>query len=346
MSTDSLAHERRKEEAVRWFGRLSLSNATLADQAEFERWCAEHPENRDTYTRARQLWQDLGDLNALPAARPMLAEAERLHSEILLSSRSAQSNGKRFKKSRYYALAASFAVAVVGAFFYFSMPDRYKTGTGEIRSITLPDASRVTLGARSQVALEFDETHRRLILKEGEAFFEVRRDPTRPFTVEAGNARISVLGTQFDVRHGLGRVEVAVVEGMVAVGRARENPASHEHSNEIVLAAGQQLTTGNALAPAKPRTTNPLAPPGSWRSGRLSYDGAPLAEVIADVNRYYAPGVSLEGSAQSAAGLVVTTAFKIDQIDPMMHSLTQALPLSASRDPDGHFILTPKVPSP
>src|SRR5262249_28159705 len=87
------------------------------------------------------------------------------------------------------------------------------TGAGETQRLALADGSQVTLNTRTAVEDVSTANARGVRLKHGEAFFDVARDPARPFTVDAGPARIRVLGTHFNVRLlDSGAVAVAVEE--------------------------------------------------------------------------------------------------------------------------------------
>lgn len=344
MTVSDLARERRKEEAVQWFGRLHLATPSAAERDSFERWCAEHPANRETYERTQDIWQDLKELTELPEADALLEETARI---------AAEPRAVKHRPFKYFAaagLAAGIVLAVTLLFVYRGTGTQYTTQTGEIRTLNLPDGSRVTLGAHSRLKLEFNEAERRLHLAGGEAFFEVRKDRARPFIVDAGNARVQVLGTKFNVHRGADEVNVAVLEGTVEVtaeNSAENNQAAGSRGDnaptKYVLNEGQQLTAGASVASVHPRPTSDIAPPGAWRNGRFIYESARLSDVIADVNRYYPPGVKL--ASQDLAGLKVTTAFNVDQIDLMIDSLTRALPLVVQREADGHVVLKPE-PSP
>lgn len=108
----------------------------------------------------------------------------------------------------------------------------------------------------------------------GEAFFVVRHDAARPFTVTAGEATITDLGTRFDVTRAEGLVIVGVAEGSVAVESKGDQRAE--------LVAGQ----GGEVSGAGIRQFE--VAPGSvagWTEGRLRYEDAPVEQVMADVRR-------------------------------------------------------------
>lgn len=318
--------------AIDWFGRMRLNTPSAFDVAAFERWRSARPEHAAAFDRAEQVWQELGDLQTLPESREFFDEVAQL----------VKPRPRFYQRHRVsLALAAGIAAVALVLVPQLFGGRQYETQTAEVRALNLPDGSRVTLGAQSRIELSFTDTERRLRLEGGEAFFEVHKDPKRPFIVDAGAARIRVLGTKFDVHRGREQIDVAVLEGLVEVlpaPAARPRIRSEAAEAPIhVLKAGQQLSIGADQPNVVPRPTSLNTPPGSWRTGRLSYDSARLIEVIADANRYYPAGVSL--ASAELADFKVTTAFSVDQIDPLINSLTQALPLTARRDASGHVTL-------
>ncbi|MBL8264966.1 MAG: FecR domain-containing protein [Steroidobacter sp.] len=84
----------------------------------------------------------------------------------------------------------------------------------------MEDGSQLTLGGASTVLADLSETKRTVQLTSGEALFDVAHDPSRPFVVIAGDARITAIGTAFSVRHTGSRIHVAVASGIVAVTTA------------------------------------------------------------------------------------------------------------------------------
>jgi len=194
------------------------------------------------------------------------------------------------------ALAASLALAIgLGMFTVAPAGPPVVTAIAETRVLQLADGSRVTLGPASRIATRIDADTRNVTLLAGEAFFEVAHDRSRPFHVEAGDARIEVVGTKFDVSRSGGRVHVSVLEGVVKV---REAAPLFATASVQTLTAGKGIET--AEAPASLFSAAPPAPiaaehvpAGEWRSGRRTYIDARLGDVVADLNRYYAPGVTL-----------------------------------------------------
>ena len=126
-----------------------------------------------------------------------------------------------------YPLMSVVFVALVGAFLFNSVNlnedaqkpllVEHKTRIGEFRTVTLSDFSRVTLNTNSRISVAYNEQSeiRRIHLLQGEAFFDVAKDPLRPFVVNVNGKEIRVVGTAFNVKSNSGYLEVLVKEGIV-----------------------------------------------------------------------------------------------------------------------------------
>src|SRR5690606_6140981 len=100
----------------------------------------------------------------------------------------------------------------------------FRTVVGQQEAVTLPDGSTVTLNTDTRVRTVADSEKRLVYLDRGQAFFQVAKDPRRPFVVTAGGRTVTAVGTAFDVRVDEGTFRVVLVEGRVRVEAAR--PAS------------------------------------------------------------------------------------------------------------------------
>lgn len=219
------------------------------------------------------------------------------------------------------AMAASLAAAAVMA----APPAAIVSAPGQTREIALADGSHVTLGPASSLRPSWRLARRTYVLQAGQAFFAVARDQAHPFTVAAGETKVRVLGTRFDVHKGQDdRVRVEVEQGLVEVSRG---------PSVAKVPAGQ-----GALADVSGVRAAPLdgvGDAGAWRRGRLAYAAAPLAEVIADLNRY---GLRVR-VAPNAAGLKVTTGLRPDQAGAFVAGLPRVLPVTVARETDGGLLI-------
>jgi transmembrane sensor len=181
----------------------------------------------------------------------------------------------------------------------------FETGVGQRDSLRLADGTRVILGPGSRLAVDqgYGSTHREVGLR-GEAYFDVQHGGAHPFTVRAGTARVRDVGTAFAVHTDPGDgVRVVVTSGAVRM-RVGESPAA---DSGVLLRQGDRgvLTPGGqVVAQRGAATEDDLA----WTRGRLVFRDATLAQVSADLRRWY--GVELRVADSSLAGKHVNTMFE------------------------------------
>lgn len=185
-------------------------------------------------------------------------------------------------------IAAALAFLLVLPMPWVTQSVRSYAAEGQARTIALANGTTVTLSPASSI-LVHGEQATRIELAQGEAFFDVRHDPSRTLTVSAGPYSVTDIGTRFSVNRAADAFRVAVSEGEVSIASARMEP--------VRVAAGQQLVSAGDT----PRLSAVAAGDvGSWRSGRLSYSNAPLALVAADISRYANAPVIIDPSLENA----------------------------------------------
>ncbi len=321
--------DRIEAEASEWVVRLGEGHLSPEQERAFAAWRRADPEHDRRFEAIQRTWRDIPALTGLAGLAPMEKPAAP-------AAAGAPRPGRR---TMFGGLAA--ATAAAAAAWVFLMPhmpadpeQRYATELAQSRRIVLSDGSVVTLGARSSIAVRFTGAERRVVLQGGEAFFEIAHQAARPFLVEAGASLIRDIGTKFDVKLGAGTMHVSVQEGQVQIERA-----ARADTAEAMLRAGQRAEIALARA-ADDRARIAVLPSqatGAWREGRLVYDNARLADLIADVNRYYAPGVRL--ATLEAGELRITASFRTNEIPAFMNALSATLPVKAEAGPDGAFAI-------
>lgn len=180
----------------------------------------------------------------------------------------------------------------------------YATARGEQREIRLPDGSTLQLDTATQAQVRLYKDHRDVHLAEGQAMFTVQAHANRPFNVRAGAVRVTVVGTRFSVRHtgtglGAGSTIVEVESGHVRVAPTTPPYAS---TSPVELIAGQSVTA-NAGGQLQAVSRLPPSSVASWRSGRISFNDTPLADALAEMERYGDTGLTLRDPAIAALRL-------------------------------------------
>ncbi|MGE8406150.1 MAG: FecR family protein [Pseudomonas sp.] len=265
------------DDAIDWQVLLHSGSASPADRARYQRWRGLSAAHQAAAVEAEALWGDLGqtqaaaDLAKPPRRRPWGA-----------------------------AIAASLLAAMLGYGGWQQAPvllADYHTSTGERRTITLEDGSKVTLNSASALSVNFSGSRRVVSLKAGEALFEPVDDP-RPFVVDSGHDAVQGSGAVFSVRR-----QGASSSVVVARGEAR---------------LGEQRLTASADAQAQT----------AWQRGKLIFNARPLREVIAELERYQHGRILI--SDKQLGALQVSGVFDLNDPEALLRTLEQRYALKVT----------------
>jgi len=167
-------------------------------------------------------------------------------------------------------------------------------------------------------------------LVEGEAFFTVSKDKTRPFIVETPGGAVRVTGTVFDVRCEVpSEFEVTVVEGSVQASPAE---ASEPRSTAVPLTAGDRLSARDHKVFVQTLSSETLEAALAWRQGQIVFLRTPLHEALARFAHYH--GRTLTTTA-AAADQTIGGRYNLDDLDGFLAGLEEALPVRATRGLNG-----------
>lgn len=160
---------------------------------------------------------------------------------------------------------------------------------GRRSSFLLSDSTRVYLGAGSKLSY----TRRflgeqRTVHLEGEAYFEVTKNPKKPFVIYTGKVRTMVLGTSFKVTAFAGQpLSVAVTTGKVRVDRIA---GDHQLQSLAVLTPGLKLTYNQGKAYTGQAAVEDTE---KWKKGVLVFKAVPLQQLLTEVGRWYNVRISI-----------------------------------------------------
>lgn len=191
-------------------------------------------------------------------------------------------------------------------------------------SVVLHDGTVVWLGdeARLEYPSRFDESREVVLL--GEAFFDVVKDPGKPFRVVAGSAQVRVLGTSFNVNTAGQTTEVSVATGSVEVSEMKSG-------NKVVLEPGFTAMVSGAKIESFP-TADPNY--NSWVTGFFSFHDTPLSHVISALNKYYDLKLQMEGGD---TGCALTAKFEREPLADIVEVLELTCSISAVKTADGYI---------
>lgn len=328
------------EEAAVWTWRLDAGPLESTDQQAYDNWLRQDARHRRAMDELSRVWQALD----------CLSEAKR--DEKIATFTDAARRASRRTRLRWWVAAAATVLAAVAGLLWLrqgSEVQTLSTAVGQQRTVTLADGSVVALNTNTIVETDLSRRYRQIFLRKGEAHFQVAHDRTRPFLVHAGDAVVRAVGTEFEVRlrndqHvdvvvNEGRVEVqATAVPAVAAGEAHVRPVAVAAVR--ALSAGQELSTATADYTVTPVSAERLSSELAWREGAIIFDGEPLADAIAEVERYTDARIVV--SDARTAALPVGGRFRTDDVQGFLDGLQAALPVSIRRSGSGLVFVDPR----
>jgi transmembrane sensor len=194
----------------------------------------------------------------------------------------------------------------------------------------MSDGSKVTLNTDSRIRVAVTQTERRVELQQGEAFFEVAKDPSRPFVVTVGEKRVIAVGTAFSVRRNGNEVRVAITDGRVRFEDAEQPPMAPGTGVDekiLTLPAGSIARATNAGVLVQRRPIPEIQSDLSWRTGYLIFHDMALADAIAEFNRYNVRKIFIDDP--TVATIRVSGKFRSTQIEAFVRLLEEGFPVRA-----------------
>lgn len=321
-------------EAAMWQAQLSSDLVTDQQHYEFAQWLDQNQKNKIAWKEVNSFWNGLDGLSEadILSGADEPNNSEHLNIEDVLEfdqheTITFQTIDQQISKSSFLpgiglsksilGIAASFLL--VFTLFYsqvdFWLAD-YSTAPGELRSIKLSDGSQVMLSTDTFISVDYSEQKRQLTLHQGEAYFDVAADKSRPFIVTTQTGHIRALGTEFDIKSRGDDVQVTVFEHAVKV--SLDNGQVFES-----LPEGQQLVFNDEKI-EKPSVAN-LSRTQSWRNQQIIFQDKPLVDVISELNAYRSGSIFIVSSAIKS--LSVTGIFDTQDTDIALKTIEQSLPV-------------------
>jgi ferric-dicitrate binding protein FerR (iron transport regulator) len=193
----------------------------------------------------------------------------------------------------------------------------------QILTDTLPDGTIVTLNKNSRVNYPevFSDTNR-LVNMEGEVFFDVAKNPAKPFIIQTGTADIKVLGTSFNIKSRQGRTEVIVETGRVEVAY---------NQKKVELTPGKMVTVheGDSVLQTE-NSSNMLHQ--YFRNKRFICDNTPLSELAVILSEAY--GVNIVFEKQAIGNMKITTTFSDESLENIVNIIEETMGVTATRQGD------------
>jgi transmembrane sensor len=322
MSHRPKSDDEARAEAARWFARVQAGEMDADERRALEDWRRRDSKNQREYEALERVWNTA---QKIPAER-LRALAE----EPPKAAPKGQQRGASWRAPLAYAAGCSVVIAAaLAAYSWYQAQPTFavslETARGERKRVSLPDGSMIEMNVSSRGDAGYYRARRAITLTTGEMLFTVERDPTRPFTIDAGNGKITVIGTRFNVRRDGDEVSVTVSEGTVEVS-GRDNSARFR----LTAGLGAQVDAAGRVQEPRPIDVTAVT---AWRDGKLIFDGATLAEVVREVMRYRERPIRITDAR--IAQLRLSSIFSINDTDALLSALPKILPVEVNMLADG-----------
>jgi transmembrane sensor len=306
------------DQALEWVLKLQAGEA---ERAALDAWLAEGTDRSEALARVRALY----DCPALTVATAQVSEKETLPTVTIAPSPYPSALRRAVPLALAASIAALLVVPLLGSDWLLRFQADQRTGAGEIITIALPDGSRMQLNSQTAVMFDFKDGRRAVRLLEGEAYFDVAHDATRPFTVTGGYGTVRVTGTAFDVARDADEDVVHLDSGRVTLvhdGAAGEPVAMTPGQTAAVSRSDITLLPGEDAA-------RRLA----WRDGWIELAAVPLRTALDEIGRHVDLRiVTIPGAVLDTP---VSGSFRIAEASAAIDSVVTAAGATIERLPGG-----------
>jgi len=297
-----------------------------------EEWLNQNSENHREFIELKRTWemskegkQELPEVDVEMAWEKFL-EKKAMNHEISYSP-------KIWKWKTVISIAASIAIFLfLGITWYL-----YKSNSSHLELVsgknyvqsTLPDGSTVNLNRNS--SLSFDKQwlikQRTVFLKQGEVFFNVKRDEKLPFVISSGKSKITVLGTSFHVSREKNSTNVIVATGSVKVNFADQ---------ELILSPKQSVTINDNDSNKLRVDTIKDELYRYYIQQEFIFENTPLKRVFAVLGKAYDQKIILEDPKKGE--LLYTATFKQQNLNEMINVILQTFELKIDKRNNTYYI--------
>ena len=308
---------------------LDLITKKLSGEISFDEdkrldvWLGEDNENQRIFDSYQATWNEMDRVKG-KSSREIDREWARLEKEIDFEASIPKANQRSLFANVYrYAAALLFVVLAGFTMYYFlyNQGSEQLVAEVQIQEVELSEGSKVTVNSNSKFTYpkKFEKS-KRVVALSGEAFFEVAKDPERPFIINVGDIRVEVLGTSFNIKayDSHDNIEVTVSSGQVAIYRP-ENP-----DERVVLIKGQKATFYKSTTKIE-ASINDNINFNAWKTKQIIFEDTPMPDVVRIINEIYKSDLKLVGGQLNECP--VTTTFDNQSLESILNVLKSTLEL-------------------
>ncbi|MDX9880449.1 MAG: DUF4974 domain-containing protein [Prolixibacteraceae bacterium] len=319
-----------------------LGHISNNEKKQLEEWTASSPEHQKEAEAYRQIWEK---------SKKLVYSEEINIKESLAKTKKRIPAFRRKKWIGYLRQAAAvllLTISFTGLIRYYTENTaneitgcmEVKTAYGMQTSFSLPDGTEVWLNSGSilRYPKSFRNKDTRSIELKGEGYFNVTKDPGRPFIVKTSEIDIKVLGTEFNVTayDDFRSFTVALEEGKVSILKNTAN----KNRELLTLNPGEVAEYNRKENKFYHFRENSLEKYTAWKKGMIMFYGDPIETVIHKLEKWY--NVEIRLADKNLTRYRFTATFENESLDQVLNLLSISTPLKyetipAEKKPDHSF---------
>jgi ferric-dicitrate binding protein FerR (iron transport regulator) len=315
-----------------------LANSASKQEQDFlNDWLVEKPENKQSFELKRQQWEEMLLVVDEEDKKRVFTDVK---SRLGLNTKVVDFNEHVAKKKSmgWMRIAASVVTFIsLGALSYYEVSDPFshlnligydlvEAEAGNQKTQLLADGSTVYLNGDSRLKYKINsESSERKLYLEGEAFFDVARDETKPFVIGLEDSKVQVLGTSFNIQAYPedNQISTSVITGRVAFAASK--------AESLILVPGNKGIINkdrNSIDKLDVDNSKDIA----WMGKALYFKNTSLSEMSKSLYRMY--GVTIKLIDGSLEDLRITAEFENENIDEIFKILEMTNEFSYSIEGD------------
>ncbi|WP_020531277.1 FecR family protein [Flexithrix dorotheae] len=295
----------------------------------WEKWLRNHPHKKAVLMEAKHIAQHIQ-----PSSIYKLNEKEYV--DILENVLKESIGGPEYpieetkKNGNFFWKIAAVLIPlfIAGGFYIYSLEHSDKINPpktsaivekiypkGKKATLTLKDKTRVNINAGSKIEFpeNFNENPTREVYLEGEAFFDVAKNPAKPFIITTAEIKTRVLGTSFNIKANPSDkiIDITVVTGKVSV--------YDEQGNHIILKPFEKVSYNKVTKEIEKRTCDNLERIIGWKEGWLIFEKATFSEIFLVLENWY--GVEIKSEKGWKNDGIYSGKFKNETLEKVLEGI-------------------------
>ncbi len=297
------------------------------DAVVVQNWLDASAENQQYFEQLKTIWEESGKLH--PA--PVDVDTDMAWNKLSQKISNYEQNQVNIKKVPVYKLFVRVAAVVIPImiiaslyFIYFQSPKMLTLASNAQNSTdTLTDGTIVYLNHHSKLVYPEKFSKNREVTMQGEIFFDVKHDESKPFIIHAGNTFVKVLGTSFNVNASdSNTIEVFVKTGHVLFSISND-------TSSVILYPGDKGIydiPANQIRKIKPEDENDLF----WKNKVLVFNRTALQDVAHTLKKYY--NIDFSFKKEALKDLHFSATFNNQPIDTIVNIISGTFGITISKD--------------